>query len=117
MSLIKVVDVDSIVEINENFTGTKCNIDRRKKVSGCFSSYYYYDSPEMQITSIVVSLVKGHFFVDGNKRTALMVYLILCNDNGLKYITDKKTQLCVFERIASNHKPIEYYVNLLFSKN
>ena len=117
MGLIKLPDINTIIEINERLTGTKCNIDRRKKVPACFSSYYFYDTLEMQIASIVVSLIKGHFFIDGNKRTALMKYFVLCNDNGIKYVTNKKTQARIFEEIASGtHKPIEYYVKLLFPK-
>ena len=114
MPEITIISIDDI--INENFilTGVKCDERRAKSVDGCYSSYYYYDTFQEQITSIVVSLIKGHFFIDGNKRTALSTYIVLSQVNGLKYIEDTQRQVDVFVEIATTHKDISDYVKLLF---
>ena len=83
------LDIDAVVLINEALTGNRCSEGRKQRVGGCLSSYSYYDTVREQITSIVVSLLKGHFFQDGNKRTALAIYLDLCQNNGIKFLSDQ----------------------------
>lgn len=78
------LDIDAVVLINEALSGNRCSEEGRQRVGGCLSSYSYYGTVPEQITSIVVSLLKGHFFQDGNKRTALAVYLDLCQNNGIR---------------------------------
>ncbi|WP_370858412.1 type II toxin-antitoxin system death-on-curing family toxin, partial [Parasutterella sp.] len=56
--------------------------------------------------SIVVSLLKGHFFQDGNKRTALAVYLDLCQNNGIQIISDQDRLGDVFINIAATQRDI-----------
>lgn len=70
--------------------GVKCDEKRKETVAGCYSGFYYYEIPKWQIAGIVVSLIKGHFFIDGNKRTALSTYIVLSEANNLKYIEDEQ---------------------------
>lgn len=114
MSEITIIPVEDIIHENFVLTGIPCDDKRAKAVAGCYSSYYYYESLQEQIASIVVSLIKGHFFLDGNKRTALSTYLVLSRINGLKHITDIQKQADVFVEIASTHKDMPDYVKLLF---
>ena len=58
------------------------------------SSSVYYESVEEQIASIYFQLAKSHYFVDGNKRTSVMV---------LKYLS----QLCDL-KIIDNDKLFDY---------
>lgn len=78
------------------------------------SSYSYFDTVQEQITSIVVSLLKGHFFQDGNKRTALAVYLDLCQNSGIQFISDQDRLGDVFIDIAANQRDITENARLLF---
>lgn len=88
---------------------------------GCFSSFMYRDTIEEQITDIVVKLVKSHYFPDGNKRTATLVYFILCKHAKIKSISDSKIDK-VIEYIAADHvidisdETFNKYVKLLFPK-
>lgn len=114
MAEIIIVSVEDIVRENYRFTGIVCDAGRKKTAEGCYSSFYYYETPQEQITSIVVSLIKGHFFIDGNKRTALSTYLVLSQANGLKHIENEEEQVRIFVEIATSHKSIEEYAMMLF---
>lgn len=116
MSEITIFPIENIIDKNYEFTGVKCDDRRKNAVAGCYSSFYYYDTPQQQITSIVVSLVKGHFFIDANKRTALFTYILLSQLNNLKHIEDEEEHVRVFVEIATSHKSIEEYAKLLFHK-
>ena len=58
------LDIDAVVLINEALSGNRCSAEGRQRVGGCLSRYSYYGTVPEQITSIVVSLLKGHFFQD-----------------------------------------------------
>ena len=67
------LDIDAVVLINEALSGNRCSEEGRLRVGGCLSSYSYYGTVPEQITSIVVSLLKGHFFQDQGLRMNLFV--------------------------------------------
>ena len=108
------LDIDAVVLINEALSGNCCSEEGRQRVGGCLSSYSYYGTVPEQITSIVVSLLKGHFFQDGNKRTALAVYLDLCQINGIQIISDQDRLGDVFIDIAATQRDITENARLLF---
>ena len=108
------LDIDAVVLINEALTSNRCSEGRKQRVGGCLSSYSYYDTVREQITSIVVSLLKGHFFQDGNKRTALAIYLDLCQNNGIKFLSDQDRLGDVLIDIAANQRGITENTRLLF---
>ena len=59
-----------------------------------------YSSIESKASHLLYFIVKNHPFVDGNKRTSLAVFLILCEKNALLY---KETGLGIaFEDIAKS---------------
>lgn len=116
MSEIIIIPIENIIDKNVDFTGIKCDEKRAKAVEGCYSSFYYYDTSQEQITSIVVSLIKGHFFIDGNKRTALYAYIFLSQLNKIKYIEDEQKQVDLFVEIATTRKSIEEYTKMLFPR-
>lgn len=80
---IDVISKDAIAEINHSLTKKVVNDDRYKS---CLSSFYYYATDEEQIASIVLSLIKGHYFIDGNKRTAYSVLMVLAAFNNIKIL-------------------------------
>lgn len=108
------LDIDAVDLINEALSGNRCSEEGRQRVGGCLSSYSYYGTVSEQITSIVVSLLKGHFFQDGNKRTALAVYLDLCQNNGIQIISDQDRLGDVFIDIAATQRDITENARLLF---
>lgn len=108
------IPIESIIDRNYDFTGVKCDEKRRKAVEGCYSSFYYYDTPQQQIASIVASLVKGHFFIDANKRTALFTYLLLSELNHIEHIEDEEKLADIFVEIAASHKSVEECAKTLF---
>ena len=101
------LDIDAVVLINEALTGNRCSEGRKQRVGGCLSSYSYYDTVREQITSIVVSLLKGHFFQDG-------IYLDLCQNNGIKFLSDQDRLGDVLIDIAANQRGITENTRLLF---
>ena len=108
------LDIDAVVLINEALSGNRCSEEGRQRVGGCLSSYSYYGTVPELITSIVVSLLTGHFFQDGNKRTALAVYLDLCQNNGIQIISDQDRLGDVFIDIAATQRDITENARLLF---
>lgn len=108
------LDVNAVVLINEALTGNRCSEERKQRVGGSLSSYSYYEDIREQITSIVVSLLKGHFFQDGNKRTALAIYLDLCQNNGIEFLSDQDRLGDVFIDIAATQRDISENARLLF---
>ena len=94
------LDIDAVVLINEALSGNRCSEEGRQRVGGCLSSYSYYGTVPEQITSIVVSLLKGHFFQDGN--------------NGIQIISDQDRLGDVFIDIAATQRDITENARLLF---
>lgn len=111
---LMILSEEDIIAENYRLTGIVCDEEREKAIGGCYSSFYFYKSPQEQITSIVISLVKGHFFIDGNKRTALSAYLVLSQANGIKHIDDARELIRVFIEMAASHKPIDECARILF---
>lgn len=99
---MRLIPVEAIIQENVRLTGNPCAAARRRLVEGCYSSFHYYDTAELRIASIVASLVKGHFFVDGNKRTALSTYLVLVIANDLDFIRNPEEQARVLVELAGS---------------
>ena len=84
------LDIDAVVLINEALTGNRCSEERKQRVGGCL------------------------FFQDGNKRTALAIYLDLCQNNGIKFLSDQDRLGDVLIDIAANQRGITENTRLLF---
>lgn len=110
---ISVIDQDTIAEINYKLVGTKRIDDDRYK--SCLSSYYYYNTDEEQIASIVLSLIKGHYFMDGNKRTAYAVLTILADFNGIQIRKSDDQIANIMIDIAENNYTVQTVANLFFN--
>ena len=108
---IIIISVSDICNINKLETKQDYGA-RYEKVNACFSSYQYYDSEREQIASIVYNLVKGHIFPDGNKRTSLAVFQILCDLNHIRY--DDSNLADKFVDLASHNYSISQVIKILF---
>ena len=112
---LKIVSPVTIVEINKIITGNICAPEKTSAVTGCLSSYFYYKTKEEMISSIVISLVKNHYFVDGNKRTALAVFLILCDKNSMKNaVTSSGKLVSIFTQLAASATDATSAAKVLF---
>ena len=78
----------AIIHINTIINGgIKCVINP-STVGSYKSSIDYIDEFTGKIASAVVSTARNHSFKDGNKRTALSMYALMCFYNGLEPIED-----------------------------
>lgn len=115
--VFNIIEKDMIAKINAHILGksySEIDLQRARKSESCFSSFYYYESKEEQITSIVLSIIKNHYFVDGNKRTAFVVYILLAKINNLTFITNKEDQVRIFESIPTLDYDIYTITKILF---
>lgn len=97
------IDLDTVVKLHddriENYGGLSGLRDRgtlEGALVSCFAIFdgiEFYPSTKEKIAKIVVSLVRLHPFVDGNKRTALAVLIVLSDLNGLNLKTFDYTDL------------------------
>lgn len=108
------ITVKQIIQINEAITGVKVDASRVAKVNSVFASIDYYDTVQEQIACIVSSIIKNHYFIDGNKRTALFVYLILCVGNDIQITYTSQQLAMIIVDIAMHKFDVEYSVSLLF---
>ncbi|MCL2439845.1 MAG: type II toxin-antitoxin system death-on-curing family toxin [Alphaproteobacteria bacterium] len=91
----------------------------RDSVEGAYASVDYHDDIKDKIASVVRSLVKGHFFSDGNKRTAFVVFAVLCHLNSITLPVSELEDLYYakkIEDIAKNQYSVEEVRNILFEK-
>ena len=112
---IEILEGDDIRGINKDVICSE-NIVEYRPVEGCLSSFYYYEGKENQISSIVLSLVKGHFFADGNKRTALTVLKILIDINKVETSLTQDRAADAILSAASGDLSVEEFSDLLFGK-
>jgi death-on-curing protein len=103
---------EDVVELNKlcNGPGT---LTRKDLLYSAFSAIDYYETPELQICSIVRGIIKNHPFVDGNKRTALMVLYTLSETKQLHLISDEKLFDAIVD-IAKNNYSVESIAKKVF---
>ena len=107
--------VDQLILTNQILTGNKSSKITKQKLLGCLSSYQYYDSINQQISSIVLSIIKNHCFVDGNKRTALVALDTLCIINNTKRAVSNDDIDEVIVDIAAHKYTVDHIAKILFS--
>lgn len=112
---IEILTGDDIRNVNKNVIGSN-NIVEYRPVEGCLSSFYYYEGKENQIASIVLSLVKGHFFADGNKRTATTVLKMLMHMNNIVVEPAQEKAAEVILTAAESDLSVEEFSKLLFGE-
>lgn len=104
------INEEALIEINKRITGDGTVI--KNSLGSCTASWLYYETIELKISSVVRSVIKNHYFKDGNKRTAFAVFNILCWANGISL--KNKAWDKVFINIASNSYTVEHISSLLF---
>jgi prophage maintenance system killer protein len=102
---------EDLYAINQEILGLRTAITP-KAVSSCYSSIEYYDTPKLKIASIVRSILKNHYFPDGNKRTALIAFVCLCSLNNIQLRPQSYGK--IFETFASSKASVEDIAAKLF---
>ena len=110
------VTPNQIVRINEIVTGVPVDNVRKQKVKSAFASVDYYDTVQYQISCVVCSIIKNHYFIDGNKRTALFVYIVLCSINNININYSSVELANIMQLLAAHPYDVEYGVSLLFKE-
>ena len=112
---LKIISATAIAAINADITGTAPDQKRASACGGSLSSYFYYETKEEMIASIVLAIIKGHYFVDGNKRTSLAVFDALCELNGMSNAISSSSEIIsAFTRLAAGKSTVHDAAKLLF---
>lgn len=83
-------------------------------VGSCLSSWHYYADVQQQVSSVVYGVAKNHAFQDGNKRTAVVIYYVLCNKLHLPPLPDNEMFDTILQIAKSTDMTIEQVATLLF---
>ena len=72
-----------------------------------------YPTIQDKIAYIFTSLIKNHCFLDGNKRTAIICYIIACMSNKIE-LKSKKDLYDIALEIATSKYNLEHTKQILF---
>lgn len=105
------------IRINEEILGVRDTVREISTLYSTFSSCIYYDSIELQISSIVSKLAQNQSFLDGNKRTSFIMLIYYSNKYNLKInVRTQKEYADMIIRIGTKHLEVEEVKDLLFAK-
>ncbi len=88
----------------------------KQLIGSAFSSYHYYNTPEDQVCSVLVGLIRNHAFADGNKRTAFATFKILSLHFHLKIQKSEQEMFDIILSIATSKISVEDVSSLIFQK-
>ena len=71
-----------------------------------FSGEELYKTPEEKASKLLELIIKNHPFIDGNKRTAYVLFRLFLEINGLKLIAPEEEKYSFIMKIASGE--LEY---------
>lgn len=95
--------------------GEHGHIPDENKLMSAISSVDYYTSINDKISSIIRSIVKNHAFTDGNKRTAVLFFLLMTKAAKIEILLSKDQLATVFVKIANGNYTVEEITQLLFT--
>ena len=107
------ITTDDITKINYDITQDG-RVLSHNMIESALSAYRYYDTIEEQIVSIFRGIVKNHGFRDGNKRTGLIVFLTLCEENDISVNKSDEELVKLTIDIAKNNYSVEEITNKVF---
>lgn len=107
-------NVEQVARIaNSEFLGPN-GLRSADTLSSSFSSFHYYDSDELRISSIFLGLIKNHPFLDANKRTSAVVLFYLVENVGLSLDKTEEQMFDLIVSVASTKLTVEQVADLLF---
>lgn len=101
-----------VERINQKITKRQASLISPDNFGSWNSTLPYLSSVQLQISCVVRSIIKNHYFSDGNKRTATIVLVSLCLTFGLK--KPKKNIDVEILKIAEGNYSIEQVCSILF---
>ena len=105
------ISPEELVSINKHFgSGTLI-----RDLGSIYASYMYYDDIESQIMSVITNFVKGHYFVDGNKRTSVILLHILTICNNIKLNVSNNDLDKYIIKIVEDNLSVSDSVKLIFN--
>ena len=107
--------LEEILKIHADTLGLARPLDV-PRVASCLASIDYLDSVEEKIASITRSLVQNHYFPDANKRTATIVFVLLCQLNDVTNHLVGMELANAIVNIAESMYDVEQVRDLLFTK-
>ncbi|MBR7926825.1 type II toxin-antitoxin system death-on-curing family toxin [Aerococcaceae bacterium zg-ZUI334] len=111
---------DIVIEVSGGINGIK-NIGQLDSVLFHIQNDLYYPTFEDKLSHLIHSLVKFHMFLDGNKRTALLLGAYFMNLNHYTYYIDTYIEdmedivVEIAEGSYSKEQLKEYLINLFKS--
>lgn len=111
---MKFIDITTteIININKRVVGIESHLN--DAFDGYKASINYIESTKEKISSAVVSIARNHSFKDGNKRTAVSVYYVLCDLNNIK---PKDNIQDIILDIVNNKMNYKNAAEVLFDEN
>lgn len=109
--MIKVISTEDIITINKRYAS---GILLRQGLDSIYASYMYYETEKEQICSIFQNLIKGHYFIDGNKRTAVVILLSITKINNIKTKLTDDNLFNITIDIASSNYSVEDIIKMIF---
>lgn len=108
--------LDQIRIINKEITGHG-DVLNPDLLESAFSSFHYYTDIKEQLSSIYRGLIKNHAFRDGNKRTASVVLIMLCEvvDEIIDLNDEELADLTI--KVAENRYSVEEISKMLFEED
>jgi len=85
----------------------------KESLGSVLSSFHFYDNETDQVSSIVRGIIKNHAFLDGNKRTAVIVLFYLADQLKLNIVNDDELFKQIIE-IASHNYEVDEISSRLF---
>lgn len=76
-----------------------------------FDGIDLYETIYDKIASITESLICNHAFVDGNKRIGTVVMIVICRENGLKFVASHDETINFILGVASGDSSVENISN------
>lgn len=104
-------DPEILIILNQDITGNCIIINN--SIGSCISSIDYFNTDEEKISCIIRSIIKNHYFQDGNKRLAFAIFNILSEANSIEI--KNKNWSKIFLDIASHNYNVDQIAKMLFS--
>ena len=92
--------------------GEQSVVINENNLLSALSVQQWYEDDRLLASALIRSITIGHGFQDGNKRTAYVVLIKLCEDNNVRL--NNKDKADIINEIASKKMDISQVVELLF---
>lgn len=107
------IDLEFVIGVNEAICDSdnkKCIVINKNNILSALSVQQWYDDDAHLASALLRSLVIGHGFQDGNKRTAAAIANFICSFQ----CDDSTAEDCILEIAKGNLKDINNITSILY---